>query len=361
MIGLLLKKLKIPAQFVAENVIRTENCRLCGEKHGKLISVVDYWDIKTSSIIKCEKCGLSQLDPMLTDAETSKGCLAYYIEESLRCSLHEQKRNLLRNFRRGVVFAYSLKKRNIVPENILEFGPGSGYFLQGIKFVFPKIKITVLDINQEILTLNEKHHQYETIKATPEKHIEELKNKFDLIIARDIIEHVSDISKMLQNVYYYSKPNGLFHFITPNGHEDVWKHYLTYKFKKQNSELLINHVNYFDGKGLLEHLQQHQFSNVDYYTYSLKSTRKGYGWKEKTKLMSTVSTKKESDTYINDKISELQNDDFNKEEILSTWYINDKTKFFTYLVCLYHQSKLFKVNPIHNIGHEIHGLFKIKK
>lgn len=90
---------------------REENCRICNEKTGKQIAVVDYWDIKTSRLVKCPKCNHIQLDPMLNDIETSKGCFAYYIEESLRTSKEEQLKNCVRNFRRGVVFGYSLKSK----------------------------------------------------------------------------------------------------------------------------------------------------------------------------------------------------------------------------------------------------------
>jgi len=94
---------KIPATFEGDIVDREEACSICKKKAGQQIGVVDYWDIKTSRIIKCEKCSLTQLDPMLTQEETAKGCLAYFVEESLRVSIAEQENNLVRNFRRGVL------------------------------------------------------------------------------------------------------------------------------------------------------------------------------------------------------------------------------------------------------------------
>jgi ubiquinone/menaquinone biosynthesis C-methylase UbiE len=345
------------SRLKGEIVERKEKCRLCGESSAKLISVVDYWDIRKTTIVKCEKCGLAQLDPMLSEEDTSKGCLAYYIEEFVRCSLYEQKRNMVRNFRRGVLFGYSLKKRNFNPLEILEFGPGSGYFLEGIKFVFPQTRITVMDINKEVLTFNKIHHQYKTFQSIPENHINELEGKFDLIIARDIIEHVMDISKVIENVKKYARSNGLFHFITPNGHEDLWKHYLTYNYLKKPSELLINHVNYFDGKGLLNYLLKNQFTTIEYYNCTLKSTFRGAGWKVKSKLMAPASQKKSADFYINERISEVKNVEFNKNDILNEWYIDDKKKYITYLMSWYHHAKPIRINPKYNIGHEIFGLF----
>jgi 2-polyprenyl-3-methyl-5-hydroxy-6-metoxy-1,4-benzoquinol methylase len=349
---------RIPAELTGALVKRHEPCRMCGAKQGILLARVGYWDIKQSDIIRCPECCLMQLDPMLTPADTAKGCLAYYIEETLRVSHKEQERNLIRNFRRGVVFAYSLKKKKIIPGEILELGSGSGYFAAGVKFVFPDAAITVLDINPEILELNNKTFNYNTIKAIPEDRIDTLENKFDLIIARDIIEHVINIGKVIINVNNYLKPSGYFHFITPNGHEDVWGHYLTWNKKQKRSDLLINHVNYFDGKGLLQFLEKNNFKSVEYYTYKIKTTVKGKGWKIKQKLMAPVSGKLNADIFINEKVKEIKNYSFDKEKVLNKWFIKDNMKIITLLVSKFHHFELFKIPPQINVGHEIYGLFQ---
>ncbi len=350
---------KIPAHLNGESIEREERCRLCGASSGKILAVTDYWDIRKTSLVQCENCGLAQLDPMLTEDDMSEGCLAYYIEESLRSAEKERKRNLLRNFRKGVLFGYSFKKLHYAPKEVLEFGPGSGYFLQGLKFIFPDIRITVVDINQEVLAFNKKQHNYDTFKTTPEEYIQEFDNRFDLIIARDIIEHVMDIAKVFANVRKYSRPNGLFHFITPNGHEDLWKHYLTYNYLHKHSELLINHVNYFDGNGLLNYLLEQQFAPVEYYTYKLKTTLRGRGWKVKPKLMAAVSQNRSAGFYINEKIAEVKNDTIDKEDILNKWYINSKRKYLIYWISWYQHANLIKIDPKLNVGHEIYGLFQI--
>ena len=148
--ALQLKRLKRKGSLtVTSDIIsREENCRICNEEKGKQIGIVDYWDIKTSRLVQCVSCGHIQLDPMLNDEETSKGCQAYYIEEGLRTSKEEQFKNCERNFRRGVVFGFKLKRKKITPRSILELGPGTGYFSAGLKFAFPPVQITVMDIIQ---------------------------------------------------------------------------------------------------------------------------------------------------------------------------------------------------------------------
>ena len=350
----------IPADIRGDLIEREETCRVCNEKTGEQIAVVDYWDIKTSRLIKCSNCNHIQLDPMLTDSETSKGCNAFYIEQLLGSGNEEERINCVRNFRRGVVFGYSLKRKKISPHSVLELGPGSGYFCAGLKFVFPDIEITVLDININVINFNKEHHNYKIIHDIPDYLIPECINRFDLVIARDIIEHVSDISKVIKNVNKYLTPNGYFHFITPNGHEDVWKHYLTSKLTDSPSELLINHVNYYDGKGLKKFLVQEGFIPVKYYTYKIKTTLRGSGWKKNQKLMSPVSMRKNADLLIKRQDMEMSDIELKKEKILDKWYIQNKAKWITYLFSIYQHISIFRINPELNIGHEIYGLFKKK-
>jgi len=356
LIASLLKK--IPVQLKGEWIARKENCRFCGDNSALLIANVDYWDIKSTALVKCTTCNLAQLDPMLTNEQTSRGCRSYYMEESMRTSLSEKKRNLIRNFRRGVLFGHSLRKRKFKIEEVLEFGPGSGYFLEGIKFIYPEIRITVMDINPEVVNFNKSHHHYVTHLAPPENYIPELANRFDLIIARDFLEHVTDISAVIGNVKQYAKANGLFHFITPNGHEDLWKHYLAFRYLNKSSELLINHVNYFDGKGLLNYLSEQQFTPVDYYTYKFKTTLKGRGWMVKPKLMAPASQKKSAGSYFEKALKQAANNEFNKEDVLNEWYISKRYRNLTLLMSRFHHNSLVKVDPKYNVGHEIYGLFR---
>ncbi len=349
---------KIPVVIRGTLIERVEPCRVCNMQRGEQFAMVDYWNIKTSRLVKCPGCNHIQLDPMLNDKETAEGCYAYYLDEALRTSHEEQVRNCVRNFRRGVLFGYSLRKRNVDLESVLELGPGSGYFSAGIQYVFPEVMVTVMDVNSEVLRFNREHHGYKIIEGIPDNLLTEYAGKFDLVIARDILEHVTDISKVLVNVNRYLLPDGLFHFITPNGHEDVWKHYLTSRLTNAHSELLINHVNYFDGKGLKQVLNDNGFTPVDYYTFQMKTTLRGAGWKMDPKLKSPVSTDKDARLLISTKAGEIANVEFRKSDILRQWYIQKRAKWITRLYAAFHHSSVIRINPELNVGHEIYGLFR---
>jgi len=339
-------------------ILCQEPCRVCGELKGIRLAEVEYWDLRRSALVRCPACGHMQLDPMLTEEETAKGCLAYYLEESQRVSPREQERNRIRNFRRGVMFGFTLKRRGIVPARVLELGPGSGYFAAGLQFVFPDARVTVMDVNADVLAFNAGHHGYETIRQIPDKVEEDLIGLFDLVIARDILEHVSDIAAAISNIGRYLVTGGLFHFITPNGREDAWKHILAARLGRQPSELLINHVNYFDGAGLKKLLEEKGFTVLSYYTYTFKFFLRGNGWRKNPKLMSPHSTQRSAGQLIRDHEETSPAFGASKEEILKKWYIRRGAKKITYLYSIYQHCPILRADPGMNIGHEIYGLFR---
>jgi 2-polyprenyl-3-methyl-5-hydroxy-6-metoxy-1,4-benzoquinol methylase len=353
----------IPARLKGPIIDRQEPCTICGSIEGKKLAEIGFWDIRECDLIQCEYCGLIQLDPMLTSPDTARGCLAYY-QEGLRKNARrgaQEGRNNLRNFRRGFLFGRSLQRLGFSPGNTLELGPGSGYFAEGVKFAFPQMTVTMLDVNEKVLLAIEKNHGNHTIATPLETAIPALENQFDLIIARDVLEHVIDVAAVINNVRRYAKPQGLFHFTVPNGHEDVWKHYLTYRYRQARSELLLNHVNYFDGKGLLEFLQGQKFQPIKYYTYKFKTTLRGRGWKVREHLMAPICRNKSSAGYNEEDTERLKQYFPAKQNILDKWYIHPRRKLFTLLISWYHHAHILRMPPEFNLGHEIFGLFRVDK
>jgi hypothetical protein len=151
----------------------------------------------------------------------------------------------------------------------------------------------------------------------------------------------------------------LFHFITPNGHEDVWKHRLRYRLGGQRSELLINHVNYFDGAGLGRHLEDMGFDTLDYYTYDLKAFRRGRGWSKAARQWAPISVRRRAAEFAEERLHEVQDIAFKKDEVLPAWFHTGSLGLLR-LVCAYQHGHLLRIDPARNIGHEIHGVFRKK-
>lgn len=329
---------------------------MCGCSEGSKISKVHYWDIKECNLITCPRCDLTQFDPMLTDKETALGCYAYYIQETMAEPRRNQLRNCVRNYRRGVAFASRLKARDICPSRVLELGPGSGYFAAGMQFVFPQAEFTVLDVLDEMLDQIRKVHGFRTIKATPEAIDTTTCGRFDLVVARDIIEHVSDISKVSNNVFKLLDLGGFFHFITPNGHEDAWAAFARWRLSEQPAEILINHVNYFDGRSLERFLNDLGFETVDFYTYGLKGSRRGRGWGLRDKNACTPSTRKSVNDMIQRNEHKLREFDIAKREVLNEWWLHPEMKWLAPWYCRFMDRCIVRLPSHLNIGHEIFAL-----
>jgi len=258
-------------------VKRKEPCSFCGEKSGLKIAEVRYWDLATCSVIHCEKCELTQLDPKLSKKATADGCTAYYLREAQHATVKSEFRNNLRNFRRGIALASQLKNTGFNPQKILELGPGSGFFSVGVQAVWPQARITVADIVPEVLALNNEQHHFDVLHSDMESLGQKANTTYDLVIARDVIEHVNYPEKNLQAIYKILNPGGFLHFSMPAGNEDVWGLYSYYQNTQKAGLMLLNHVNYFEGESLPRFLIKIGFKEWKIFIYGAKDHLRGKG------------------------------------------------------------------------------------
>lgn len=349
---LLSSLLPAPGRMQGEILKRNQPCRFCGELQAQKLAQVDYWDLAQCSLVRCSRCALMQVDPMLTSDQMALGCKAYYYQDRANQTSYEYSRNCVRNYRRGIAFASRLRGFGIKPSRVLEIGPGSGYFARGLLDIFPQAQIAVADLVDEVLEANRKLHPFRCINGTPESLGLGPKGQYDLVIARDILEHVADIGETIRVLARLLEPGGHLHFIVPNGHQDAWRFYATCLLTHKPAELLINHVNFFDGKGLCDFLLKNGFVPVRYYTYGFKSIFRGMGWrlgaKESAPVSTRVSAAKQMAGNENGKIH------FPKPSRLKQLYRGKRGEF----CCRYKDFWPVKVSPQRNIGHEIFGLFK---
>jgi 2-polyprenyl-3-methyl-5-hydroxy-6-metoxy-1,4-benzoquinol methylase len=337
----------------APTINRIEACRMCGALQGKKIAEIQYWDLRESNLVRCDACGLMQYDPMLTPEDIETGCTACgFLSEPAE----KEERNCLRNYRRGIAFASRLKHQGIWPKRILEIGPGKGFFSRGVAFVFPGAKVTVLDVVDYLLEYNRQVHGFQILKGTPETSVgSQLAGTFDFIIARDVLEHVSDIGTVITNVNILLEKGGYFNFIAPNGLEDAWSYYACWRLFGKPAQALLNHVNFFDPITLRSYIQNAGFEVQSYYLYTLKHFVRGTGWLIRAKHAAAVSTKKSATEIINKNHgkteTEMQVYNFIHSRLLSS-------RWFTPLYCRYKHRGGIKISPEMKIGHEIYCLAK---
>lgn len=109
-----------------------------------------------------------------------------------------------------------LKKLQIINKNssVLEIGCGDGSFMEVLQQEF-ECKIIGLDIANRALSIA-KQKGLRVRKWDIEKPFPFPKNSFDLIISRQVIEHIYDPDSMLDNVGKVLKKEGTLFLTTPN-------------------------------------------------------------------------------------------------------------------------------------------------
>jgi SAM-dependent methyltransferase len=101
--------------------------------------------------------------------------------------------------------------------------------------------------------------------------------KFDVIVFRDLLEHVTNPAEFLSKVGSLLNDFGLVFFITPNGLEDFWATNQRWKHGQSETLWLLNHINFFLPQTLDALMQSAGLKRHKGFKYGLKRYKKGYG------------------------------------------------------------------------------------
>jgi 2-polyprenyl-3-methyl-5-hydroxy-6-metoxy-1,4-benzoquinol methylase/glycosyltransferase involved in cell wall biosynthesis len=127
--------------------------------------------------------------------------------------------------------------RNISP-NVLDYGCAHGHYTMPMAKLFPKGAFTGIDISARAVAAATKWadrdgvHNAEFVQFTTgslaEQLIGETGERFDIIIAGEVLEHVRDPWKLLEELRSVLKPDGCIILTTPTGR---WEHSGTVAFR----------------------------------------------------------------------------------------------------------------------------------
>ncbi|RXK59304.1 class I SAM-dependent methyltransferase [Lacibacter luteus] len=135
------------------------------------------------------------------------------------------------------------------PVKILEVGCGAGKFLFSLAELFPHSEFIGVDISEpaikkaQAVNVNKKIN---FIVGDAEKlHFEE--NVFDAIIMLDVLEHLENPQKMIDDCYRFLKPGGVIHtFIPCEAHSVYWLGEKIFGF--HTKEKTVGHIQRFSRK-----------------------------------------------------------------------------------------------------------------
>lgn len=111
-----------------------------------------------------------------------------------------------------------------IKNRVLEAGCGTGAFGLRIKKHHPNIHIIGVDLNQKLVNIAKGTEIYEKLLcANLEDQGIFKQSEFDTIICPYLLHHLPDMQQVVDNFYYWLKPNGYVVIIDPNGSNLIMK------------------------------------------------------------------------------------------------------------------------------------------
>jgi 2-polyprenyl-3-methyl-5-hydroxy-6-metoxy-1,4-benzoquinol methylase len=183
-------------------------------------------------IVTCEKCDLTYAtrQPRNFDDVYSQDD---YLEKSILSYDKNRKYRIKRFGLERIKILKNYKKKG----KLLDFGCGTGWFLEGAKDHFESFGVEYSDSIRKWLLEKFNIKTFKTLNSIKSE-------KFDIITAFDVIEHVPDPLDLLNNLKKKLKKNGIILIYTPNFDS------LGFNYLGLNNNLLCppNHLFYFNKK-----------------------------------------------------------------------------------------------------------------
>jgi SAM-dependent methyltransferase len=214
-------------------------CPVC-ESNAKEIRLFAQRGEEKLKLVSCSKCGQEFLNPYPSDQWLSEEYLNYYIKRS--SGLVRPKKDYFKNL-------FSSLGLNFNGSDVLEFGPGEGDALSGLKELFHPKSLTTVERNQEAVSylkdLGCEHYNMfleEYIDQDPDN------KKFDFILLFDVLEHLKDPVQVMKELKHKKlKSGGIIITTFP-----VADSYSRKTLNKLWPQYKVEHLNYFTKKSIHE-------------------------------------------------------------------------------------------------------------
>lgn len=139
------------------------------------------------------------------------------VKEKFNRNAHQydnQRRKLIPCFDDFYSVAISIIETNKESPRVLDIGAGTGLFSSFIKEKFPKAKITLIDISENMLEQaktrfkEDEHIDY----LIADYSVHEFEDKFDIVVSSLSIHHLTDEAKkkLFDKIHFILNPDGVF-------------------------------------------------------------------------------------------------------------------------------------------------------
>lgn len=243
-------------------------CLLCGSQNVTFTCAVSLQDKFACDITTCGECGLAFANPMLTPEQLQ------HLYDREYWDLRRAQRVFPRLYRVGKAYGRRLARESATGR-MLEIGCGLSFFLRGVADCC-EWEIEGLDAAEGIaefaqtkLGLRVRQGMFAGDCFPPET--------YDLVRAKDVLEHVSDPLAFLQGIHRVLRPGGRVELWLPNGPID-----LTPARRAARQGRVVRqdagHVLFIPPRALRRLLQSAGFVVARAEVFSLRPALKMLGW-----------------------------------------------------------------------------------
>lgn len=218
-------------------------CPLCKNVRYDIV----YDNFYPYKVVRCRLCGLYYLSPRLKESVMLQKYKdsAYFEDGRMGYSSYiEQEESLRATFRRLMI---NLKRHNLTGGALLEVGCGYGYLLEeGIGYFNPRIGT---EFSPQAVKEAQRRADY-----IFEGGIEQIPpdERFDCIIANQVIEHVYEPQRFLEQLIAHLRPGGRVVIATPDM-GSFWRRLMGHHWP---SFKIPEHIIFFDKKSLYTLMRQ---------------------------------------------------------------------------------------------------------
>lgn len=224
-----------------KNNFKYIKCNLCEKNDAEELYLIKRFK-KHFKIVKCRNCGLVYVNPQPTEEELRKYYNSFY-----RVPLKTNEKLVLKKARELINEIKRTKKTG----SLLEIGCSYGFLLQYFKRREWYVK--GIEISQEASDYARSRFGIDVFTGTLREY--KRRERFDLIVMLDVLEHLSNPAEELSLVNKYLKKDGLLVLTTPNIDSlDSW-------ISKDSWEWMIppEHLFYFSSETISSLLHKYNF------------------------------------------------------------------------------------------------------
>ncbi len=225
-------------------VISRTVCGICGSRRLVFDETLD-----ARKLGHCRDCGFREAIEFDPNAIQNVYLNAYYSSED-DPRIDAWARN---NRKVWEYLCKDLPRKNYA--DIMDFGAGTGGFLSVFHSLHPEAGLFAVESSPQA----RKHLEIQFPGISVFSELDGFENRFDLVCALQVLEHVDDLQRICKQIYSSMKPGGIFLLTVPNRHS-----YEALIYEKNRSHVYGNqtHLQFFSRRDVQRLLRQTGFLGI---------------------------------------------------------------------------------------------------